>query len=67
MRNVFSQCLFIVMCGCAGDDGRGVVRHIRGDSSNIGTDDITRIALDSIRDHLGVTDKPSYIHCCPNT
>ena len=31
------------------------------DPSNIGTDDITRIALDSIRDHLGVTDKPSYI------
>jgi oxygen-dependent protoporphyrinogen oxidase len=29
------------------------------DPGNIGTDDIIRIALDSMRDHLGVTDEPS--------
>ena len=28
---------------------------------NIGTDDIVRIALDSMRDHLGVTEEPSNI------
>lgn len=31
------------------------------DPGNIGTDDIVRIALDSMRDHLGVTEEPSNI------
>ena len=31
------------------------------DPGNTSTDDVVKIALDSLRDHLGVTDEPSNI------
>lgn len=31
------------------------------DPGNISTNDITRIALESIRDHMGITEEPSNI------
>ena len=34
------------------------------DPGNTSTDDIVRIALNSMRDHLGVTDEPSNVVAC---